>query len=298
MQPITPSTTKALLGILAASAAVLLVACGRPSVSDVAEAAGSVRVDLSAVRGHTISGVVHDIRGETLPGVAVTCLESGDQVITGPLGTYRVRFQPGEVTLNFIKSGYTPGILELESGGASSLEADPVRLYRLPIDSGVYFFENLNYRPVDSILPERFVVVKPELGAVFGTRRREVSITEDPMPTLIGFRIPRSGASLYRMRSLDMRVMGPREQEVPVEGWVPAHAVAVSMAPIDEPDGLLRVMQLEEPLAPGRYALHWGALDGDRDLDQRVFFFDVVEPVEAEEEEEGGEVEAGGDEAA
>ena len=264
--------------MVAVAATAFLAACGAPSVSDVAEAVGTVRVDVSAVRGATIMGSVHDIKGQTLPGVAVTCVETGDQVITGPLGSYRVRFQPGPVTVTFIKSGYTPGILEMDSGGESTIEAEPVRLYRLPVDSGVYFFENLAYRAVDSILPERFVAVDPPLGAIYGTRRRTVSTTEDRLPTLIGFRVPRGGASLYRLRSLDMKVMGPRDQEIPVEGWVPANAVEVDMAPIDEPDGLLRVLQLEEELEPGRYALHWGALDGDRDLDQRAFIFDVVEP--------------------
>lgn len=289
MQPIIPNITNRFPFLLPICTVLLLAACRAPAVPDIAEAVGSARVDVSVVRGNTISGTVHDIKGQTLPGVAVSCKETGDQVITGPLGAYRVRFEPGEVTLHFIKSGYTPGILELDSGDASSIEADPVRLYRLPVDSGVYFFEELAYRTVDSILPERFVAVEPPLGAVYGTRRREVSVTEDAMPTLIGFRIPRGGEALYRLRSLDMRITGPRDQEIPVEGWVPAHAIAVEMTPIDEPDGLLRIMQLQEELEPGRYALHWGALDGDLDLDQRAFVFEVVEPAEPAEAEEGEE---------
>lgn len=272
-------TNPALALLLSALAALTGTGCGAADPADVVEAVGTVRIPMPPMRGPVVGGVVQDLAGQSLPGVAVTSTTTGDQAITGPTGTFRVRYRRGEpVIITFIKSGYTPGIIELDDADGGPIEVDPVRLYRLPVDSGFYFFEDLSYRAMDSVLPERFVAVEPPLGAVYGTRRREVGVTEDPMPMLIGFRIPRSGLALYRLRPLEMRIEGPRNQIEPVDGWVPANAVAVGLTAIDEPDGLLRVVQLDAPLAPGRYALHWGALDGDRTIDQRVFVFEVVEP--------------------
>jgi hypothetical protein len=108
-----------------------------------------------------ISGRVTDVRGVALPGVAVTVGDADYEGLTDGTGEYRIRCEPGTVSLHFIKTGYTPGHMELRAGlregGAGAEDADtPLRfskiqarevmLWPLPPAKGVYLFEDFAYR--------------------------------------------------------------------------------------------------------------------------------------------------------
>jgi len=79
-----------------------------------------------------IEGQVLDVRQEPLPGAAVTVDGTHDQSLTNALGRYTIDFAPGKVLLRFIKTGYTPGLLELTVNEARHVEATPVVLWHLP----------------------------------------------------------------------------------------------------------------------------------------------------------------------
>ncbi len=77
---------------------------------------------------------------------------------------------------------------------------------------------------------------------------------------------------------------------------VPVEAIPVAVAPIDKLEELLIGINLQAPLEPGTYGVHWGALQGYTSTDPRVYLFQVpAPPGEAEEAAEGGEEDAGGD---
>ena len=47
------------------------------------------------------------------------------------------------------------------------------------------------------------------------------------------------------------------------------------MDPVDEPERYLQQIRLAEPLEPGLYAVHWGALAGHKTSETRAFVFQI-----------------------
>ena len=69
------------------------------------------------------------------------------------------------------------------------------------------------------------------------------------------------------------RVDGQRESTAM---WVAAGPVNIEVRALDEEEEMLLELRPLRPLAPGTYAVHWGALDGFFSTDRRLFLFDVA----------------------
>jgi hypothetical protein len=259
-----------------------------PALVALAAALASLLCGLSGCPGDTVTGKVLDIAGEALPGVYVQVEGARHQTLTNSLGEYAVAYRPGPVVLRFHKSGYTPGRLEIAQARGGATGAGPVRLWRLPPDSGVFLYENHRYRPTRPIECEEFLT--QESGLVFGTTKygddAMVGVTTpERAPMILCHNTPGDRVRLSRIEPREV-VLQELEQGGSVTVWLPAQAIPASLFPIDEPDNVLMQVQLFNELDPGSYALHWGALDGDPELDPRMFVFTVGDPVAPVAEEE------------
>ena len=241
----------------------------------------------------TIHGSVVDVRGEHLPGVAVTVEGAEVQTLTDPRGLYTLHCAPGPLTLQFLKTDYTPGRLELNSGEARVVEATEVLLWPLPSAKGVYFFEGGHYAEAARVTPKRFTA--KDLGAVLGTRANPELATLNPQPLIVCYKLPPYDVRLDRLRQVETTTAAPQKTEdkgqkteasaSPAETvWVPDKPLTVIATPIDEPDRLLVELRPTAPLPPGVYAAHWGAFDGHMSTDPNIYLFRITEPAPPEAE--------------
>jgi hypothetical protein len=240
-------------------------------------------VALVGCERNKIKGRVLDVQGETLPGVAVHVEGTEFQALTNPLGEYSVEYQPGALALNFIKSGFTPGRLELKVDALKGVDAADVLLWRLPEGWGVYLVEDARYNSVNPIAPDVFTTVSDTL--VYGVKKGPEVSTTNATPMIVCYKLPRNEVRFCRMASMEIEVRPPdvkgavdksKGQKVTV--WTVKEKLPVTVTRIDEPEGLLQQIQFTGPLAPGCYAVHWGALEGHTELDKRIFYFNVVDP--------------------
>ncbi len=250
--------------------------------------------------GPSIQGRVVDVQGGSLPGVAVNVVNTGDQDLTTPLGEYRVRYEPGHVELEFLKTGYTRGRLEMTLEEARNVSARDVMLWPLPQAKGVYFFANFRYRATAALEPQAFETAN--LGTVYGTEHWTDVQTVDAAPVLIAHRLPLAGLRMHRMELRELFVEEPSGGTRSVEAWTRAGEVPIDGQYLDEDGALLQVILTDE-LDPGAYAVHWGALEGDPAVDTRIFFFSILPSLapdlpgamEEEAPEDGGEAPENGD---
>ena len=92
--------------------------------------------------------------------------------------------------------------------------------------------------------------------------------------------------SVLRLAEMTLREAYGGEDTVNV--WEAGEPVPMAEVQIDDIDGLLVQIKPVNPLRPGAYAIHWGALEGQSSPEPRMFFFSVGEdlrPVAAPEEE-------------
>lgn len=254
--------------------------------------AGVCLVALAACNRSTISGKVVNIKGEALPGVAVQVEGSPHQALTDALGQYRVPYAPGDIVLHFMKTGYTPGTLELSSETRRAIEAETVSLWELPLDKGVYLYENFRYQETTKIVPEEFV--SHDERTVYATRRWPEIETTSTAPLILCYKMPGWDVRFCRMEltELNSPLPGGGVEEAQVLArtkTIPARLIA-----IDQPEGLLRQLEFGGTLQPGTYAVHWGALDGATASDPRIFTFTIVDyelTLPPEEEAKGEEAE-------
>jgi hypothetical protein len=247
---------------------------------------------LAACQQNEIAGVVETTNGEALPGVAVEVEGQGRFAVSNTRGEYAVTYVPGDLTLRFIKSGYTPGELRLRVEEHRPVLADTVRLWRLPPDQGVFLYHDGRYTAAAPVIPERFVTKE---GIRYGTKKQDVEARTDAAePVLINYSARRETPVLTRLERQTLTLTGEDVLETDIEAWAPVEDFPLGSAPIDEPDHVLRELQLPQPLENGVYAVHWGALAGEASAEPRMFTFRVgpEEPVEGEEGEEGGEGES------
>ncbi|MCP4642083.1 MAG: carboxypeptidase regulatory-like domain-containing protein [bacterium] len=238
-----------------------------------------------------VEGRVVDVKGDALPGAAVTVAGTPYQALTNARGEYRVSYRPGPVQVDCVKTGYTPGRLELEVTEARVVPARDVALWPLPPDAGVFLFQNCRYTATKPIQPETFQGAGDR--TVHGTRRWSEVETLDPQPTIMSFNMPRYGIRFCQLElaeiPLAIEMTGPQTIEI----WRPTRTIPISAVAIDGPDGVLVQVRYDGALSPGCYAVHWGALDGDTHLETRMFFFSVGErplaPEPKAEGEDGGE---------
>lgn len=249
---------------------------------------------LAACRFESVRGRVTDVRGQALPGVAVTIEDTGDQTLTDALGAYELRHGEGPVALVFDKTGYTAGRLEARLPGDRSVILRDVALWPLPPEKGVYLCEDHRYRPVPAAAPEQFVTADGEV--LFALVREPDVATEDPRPMVIGHRMPPYDARVTRVAVETVRLIDAGGKSYERDLWVPERRVSAYPEVIDPPDKLLIRFALEDPLEPGVYAVNWGALEGYAVTDEHAYAFRVAAPEAAdgpddseEGEDDGGE---------
>lgn len=229
-----------------------------------------------------VTGEVVNVKGEGLPGVAVTVEGADYQALTNALGEYRISCQPGHVQLLFAKSGYAPVRLEFVDAGAGQVRAPGLELWRLPPNAGVYLFDDASYEEATWAEPKRFFLADGELA--YGTTRSAALLTALAEPLIVCFKTPRHDARLSRLRQADARLGAGHGTLFKV--WTAAGTTRADLTPIDEAEGMLLQLRPVRPLEPGTYAVHWGALDGYTALETRMFMFTVTA---ANAEEDPGE---------
>lgn len=247
-----------------------------------------------------IQGVVTDVAGEGLPGVAITVRGRLDQAVSDGVGRYSLRSAPGAIDLELMKTGYTPGYLSLHVARSGAVAVTPAVLWPLPQDKGVYLFENFRYRELTRIEPMRYLpqdvqIADARKGPLFGTKQEPECDTLDTEPLLICHRLPPYDVRLCRLRQVKAALIGENTAAAPLPDapapgavapvytemiWVPADDIPTTTAPIDEPNKLLVELKLSAPLEPGTYAAHWGALNGYTSIDAYAYLFRVGAPEE------------------
>ena len=220
-----------------------------------------------------IKGAVVNAEGEQLPGVAVNLVGSDYSDLTNVLGEYEIRFRPGDVILEFAKTGYTPARLEMTVESGAVVHPPVVEMWRLPIFSGVYLLDNFRYHEAPGLELKTFYTENDD--PILGTQRDISLTTERTEPLIVTFGLPRYDARLHRLKQIEARVATGENVLQPI--WVAAESLPVDVSPIDQPEGVLLQLQLDAPLDPGEYAVHWGAFEGYTTLDARIFPFRVVD---------------------
>jgi hypothetical protein len=237
-----------------------------------------VSCDRCAVRGAVV-----DMNGEPLPGVAVTAATGEAEALTNALGQYTLYGKPGAMDLYFMKDGYTSGRLAIEIAEPRTANAVPVSLWRLPQTAGVFLFETNRYRGAAPLQPKQFLSSGNTF--IYGTQRiPNLEETTSTAPLLLCHRMP-----LYDVRFCRLHSIPASAPEIPGSAltvWASEAAFPVEIVPLDEPERYLAQIRLSEPLTPGVYAVHWGALDGYGTTDRRMFLFRVVDAARAPETQE------------
>ncbi len=163
---------------------------------------------------------------------------------------------------------------------------------------GVYLFENFRYLETTRAEPKRYL--SGENKPVFGIKRdpacsTTLSLTGDKgfqEPMLIGFKMPEYDLQLHRIEKIEaiipqQRPVQPAEttagaspamQVVKDSVWVMADRIETLLTPVDEPGHQLYIVRPMKPLAPGVYAVHWGAMEGHTSTDPEVYLFQVIDP--------------------
>lgn len=226
----------------------------------------------------TIKGTVMDIQGQHLPGVSVT-VPDGPAAATDALGNYSLSVPSGSLRLDFHKTGYTSGWAEITVSGTGTVKADDIQLWPLPESKGVYLFENFRYEPLDRVEPKRYVGNNGK--NVFGVMRAPQARTENTNPLLVAHKLPAYDVHAHRLAKTQAAPPTAGSSGAQETVWVAEDEVEILASPIDEPDHLLTDLRFAHPLAPGDYAVHWGALQGFTTTETRAFLLHVAAPNEA-----------------
>jgi hypothetical protein len=233
-----------------------------------------LRGDTYTDAGLPVPGVV-DIAGHPLPGVAVSVRGAARQAVTDSRGQYRVNAPPGYIEIDFYKTGYTPGLLQLEIAEPRTVEMTQAVLRPLPDGQGVFFFRGNRYQSLTRAQPRRYLADSGE--SIFGSKTGPLEgVVPGDIPVMVAFRLPGYDVQLARLRSMEAKppeVDAANEFRVPV--WVSAGRVNAHVEPLDEPRGMLLRVVPDEPLVPGVYAVHWGAFEGHLTTESRAFLFEV-----------------------
>ncbi len=224
-----------------------------------------------------ISGTVTDVQGVPLPGVAVIAEGAEAQTLTDALGRYTLSSPVGIAGIRLVKDGYTSGFLALEPMSNRAITARGVGLWPLPRGAGAYLVEDYRFRAMTAGEPKPFAT---ETGPAYGIRlTTPVEKTAQMKPLMMCHKVPAYDIRLARLRPV--KATGP---EGGFDVWTVETSIPVEVAPIDEPERYLVEVRIADPLTPGTYAMHWGALEGRKSTEPRAFLFAVEEanqPAEA-----------------
>jgi len=233
-----------------------------------------LRGDTFTDAGLPVPGVV-DIAGHPLPGVAVSVRGASRQAVTDSRGQYRMNAPPGFLEIDYYKTGYTPAQLQLEIAEPRTVEMTQAVLRPLPDGQGVFFFQSNRYQGLTRAQPRRYLADSGE--SIFGSKTGSLVVTPPAdIPVIVAFRLPGYDVQLARLRSIEAKppeVDAANEFRVPI--WVSDGRVNAHVEPLDEPRGMLLRVVPDEPLAPGMYAVHWGAFEGHVTTESRAFLFEV-----------------------
>jgi len=89
---------------------------------------------------------VKDGFGKPLAGVSVSLQGTTFQATTGSDGSYALAYVPGNVAVNYQKSGYTSALLTFNIATEAAYPAEAVTLYLLPQGVGVYYYGDNEYK--------------------------------------------------------------------------------------------------------------------------------------------------------
>lgn len=246
---------------------------------------------LAACDRPLIEGIVVNVQGERLPGVAVRVAGTDYNALTNALGEYKIAYSPGDVRLEYFKSGYTAEAQGLKIAERAPVAAEPVQMWRLPAAAGVYLFEDFRYKDVTRVEPKRYYLEDGE--AVYGTERAPLLRTDNLSPEIVAYNLPRYDARISRLIETPAKRTAVTEDVTSI--WAEAGTTRPQVSPVTEDDADLLRIVLDDALEPGVYAVHWGALDGYAILDSRIHMFRVG-PAPVEESGEGeGESEGEGE---
>lgn len=224
----------------------------------------------------TIEGQVVNPQGEALPGVVVQKGRGGSQDLTDVRGRYRLRLEPGANRLSYSKSGYTVAERDLNVPNARSMPVEDTTLWPLPLQPGVFLVENHRYRETQRFVPSRFYLADETVA--LGIEAEPRARITDPIPFILCYRTPRYDARLSRL--VEAQASRPRSTSETFPVWVAGGTLAVSLKPIDQPNADLLRVAIDQPLEPGVYAVHWGALEGYNTLDNHLYVFELLPPPE------------------
>lgn len=224
----------------------------------------------------SLRGTVLDVTGDALPGVAIHVEGFEFEALTNALGEYRIRCAPGKARFTFSKTGYAPRRLEKEMPDALAVVAPPIRLWPLPPSAGVYLYDGHRYRATTWVEPKRFFMAEGSMA--YGTQRSPEGGTPRKELLIVCYKTPRYDARISRLHEA-LAKRGAAESHVfPI--WTEGGTVRADLVPIDSAEGMLLELQLDQSLAPGTYAVHWGALDGYKTLEKRIFMFEITESID------------------
>ncbi|MBL7649775.1 MAG: hypothetical protein JNK74_26665 [Candidatus Hydrogenedentes bacterium] len=254
-----------------------------------------------------VQGLVYNIQGEPLPGVSVRVEQLGAFGVSNGNGIFGKRpntlsVPPGTWELAYFKTGFTTVRQNITTGDGRTLEAPPVQLWPLPSAKGVYAMEGLRYDSFTRVSPERYL--RENKTPVFGTRLApELKLTAAPS-MIISHRMATYDWQLSRLEEVTVLREGfeaPAADEKPKEGaesrtetiWAASVRLPVQVVAIDEPEQQLWRISPSVELGPGRYAVHWGALDGDPGTEPSAYLLQIVDPNAPPEPAEGDESQSG-----
>lgn len=253
----------------------------------------TLRGDRNDANGNPLPSVV-DISGHGLPGVAVSIYGTERQAVTDARGQFRLSAPMGSLQLDYIKTGYTPARVIIETADRSSIDVPQAVMWPLPESQGIFAFENNRYRSLTRVEPQRYLA--GETQSVFASKKGpEAFVDPQNMPKLILYRLPGYDLQLCKLhqRELTPADAGPSAKGYTVPVWAVEQKLPMHSQPIDSPQALLTEVVPDVTLAPGEYAIHWGAFDGFSSTEARGYLFKVMgaEAPEAAEEAEEEKVE-------
>jgi len=258
-----------------------------------------------------LQGEVTDVSGQRLPGAVVKVRGTEFEDLTNGVGRYFFGVTTGNLQLEFVKTGYTPGRMEITVDSLGRVEAPTIALWPLPVGEGVYYCKNYRYYEAARPRPNRYQV--KDMGEMWGTPVNPDLIipwtdpethTEGNPPFMIGHKMPAYDARMHKMQKVKAALIQTQvrqhvetdkkqEMQYPEEIWIAEQIIAIYSRVLDEQEKLLVELKATSPLEPGVYAIHWGALEGYDSIDPRIFMFELQAPTPEVEEEGEGESAAG-----
>lgn len=249
-----------------------------------------------------LHGLVTDINGEPLPGVAVKVSGTEAFAISNGTGIYgtlpnRLTVPPGQWQLRFIKTGFTTAELDVTTGDGRDYEVPAVALWPLPAARGIYTFSDNRYAPWTRVEPERFL--RADRSPLFGTQLSPELSVDLPIGRIIGHKLPPYDWRMSRLEEQPVLRDGVDASRVSEDEanrliWAESVRIGVQAVPLDEPERMLWEIRPARELGPGIYAVHWGALEGDPATEASAYLIEVVDP-DAREGEDADEGEGEGD---